>query len=221
MWPTRAGPHSATRETTTLPSARSRATSAASSGRPRGALVHIANGGFLRGRPPRGSRPLPSPPRPGGRRERGNASAAAAPATHQDSTVVRLRSIISKSIFAPRPGSSKACTKPSASTSISSIKPCFWRSVRQQHLEVLAVRNRHQEMQVGYVVQRVAAVVHLVVHVEAFCQMGGLQTGREAALQCHIAAQEVRRLVDHPGCVGRGAGGRKLGGHDRDGEVLL
>ena len=50
-------------------------------------------------------------------------------------------------------------------------------------------------MQVRPVVERVTTVMHLVIHAESLGQMGGLQDRRDAALDRHVAAQIVRRLL--------------------------
>jgi hypothetical protein len=53
---------------------------------------------------------------------------------------------------------------------------------RQQHLEELAVLDGHDHVEVRDVVQRVAAVVDLEVHVEALGEMRGLDQRRDPAL---------------------------------------
>ena len=64
-------------------------------------------------------------------------------------------------------------------------------------------------------------MVDLEVHVEGFGQVRGLDQRGDAALDRHVAAQEVGRLLGDPGRVGREAAGRVLGRQDRDVELLL
>ena len=123
------------------------------------------------------------------------------PSPPHESTAICLRSISSKSILAPRPGLSMAWTRPLPSTSMSCTSPYFCVAVRQQHLEILAVRDRHDHVQVGDVVERVAAVVHLEVHVEGLGEVGDLEQRGDAALHRHVAAQDSRS----PACMSHGA----------------
>ena len=79
----------------------------------------------------------------------------------------------SKSIFAPRPGPSGGLTIPSRSAT----DPERGRTsacVRQQHFEILRVRDGEDHVQVRDVVERVAAVMNLEVHVERFGEMSDL-----------------------------------------------
>ena len=96
----------------------------------------------------------------------------------------------------------------------------FLRFRRQQHFEQFAVWDGHGHVQVGDVVQRVAAVVDFVVHLERLGQMRRLQDAGDAALHRHIAAQVVRRLGHQPGRVGVEAARRVLGRHDWDIQLL-
>src|SRR5438552_7138666 len=92
---------------------------------------------------------------------------------------------------------------------------------RQQHLEELAVLDGHGHVEVGHVVERVAAVVDLEIHVEGLGEVRGLHEGRDAALHGHVAAEIVRGLVNEPWREGGEPARRVLGGQDRDGQVLL
>ena len=76
-------------------------------------------------------------------------------------------------------------------------------------------------MQVGDVVQGIAAVMDLVVHAEGLGEVRGLHQCRDAALYCNVAAQKISRLQHDPGLVGIEAGDGILGGEDRDRELLL
>ena len=91
---------------------------------------------------------------------------------------------------------------------------------RQQHLEVLAVLHRQDGVEVRHVIERVPAVVHLVVHVEALGQVRRLDQGRDPALHRHVAAQVVGGIGDQPRGVRRETARRVLGRHDRDVQVL-
>ena len=75
-------------------------------------------------------------------------------------------------------------------------------------------------MQVGDVVERVAAVVHLVFQVERLGEMRGLDQGGDAALDRDVAAQEVGGALKNPGRVTVEPGLRVLGRHQRDVELL-
>ena len=72
----------------------------------------------------------------------------------------------------------------------------------------------------GEVVERIAAVVHLVVHVEGFGEVSGLEHGGEAALDRNVAAQIVGCALGEPDRVGADVAGRILGGENRDVELL-
>src|SRR5438034_9760255 len=61
----------------------------------------------------------------------------------------------------------------------------------QQHLEELAVLDRQDHVEVRHVVERVAAVVDLEVHVEGLGQVRRLHQRGDAALHRHVAAQEI------------------------------
>src|SRR5207253_4336430 len=98
-------------------------------------------------------------------------------------------------------------------------EPVFLRAVRQQHYEEFAVPDRHDHVQVGDVVERVAAVVHLVFQVERLGEMRGLDQGGDAALDRDVAAQEVGGALKNPGRVAVEPGLRVLGRHQRDVEL--
>ncbi len=91
---------------------------------------------------------------------------------------------------------------------------------RQHHLEELAIPNRHGDVQIGDVVQRVGAVVDLEIQMERFGQMSSLDERGDTALDSYVAAQEVGRAVDQPRHVCVHAGRRVFGGHDRDAQHL-
>ena len=91
---------------------------------------------------------------------------------------------------------------------------------RQQNFEPLAVEDRRADVQVGDVVERVAAVVDLEVEPEALGQVGRLDAARDAALEGDIAAEVVGRLVVDPGREGVVPGAGEPGGQDRDAELL-
>ena len=76
------------------------------------------------------------------------------------------------------------------------------------------------EMQVRQVVQRVAAVVHLVVHVERLGEMRGLQHRREPAFVRDVAAQVVGGALGQPDRIGIEPARRILGRHDRNVQLL-
>ena len=111
----------------------------------------------------------------------------------QLSKAICLRLISSKSISAPMPGTCGQCARPSLPISMSLSEAVLVRAVRQQHLEVRRVANRAGEVQLRHVVERVAAVVHLVVHVEGLGEVRGLEHGGEPALHGNVAAQVVGR----------------------------
>ena len=94
------------------------------------------------------------------------------------------------------------------------------RPVRQQHLPHRGVAQRHAQMQVGQVVQRIAGVVHLVAQPERLGEMRGLQHRRQPALVRNIAAQIVGRLLGQPDRIGIQTAGGKLRRHDRDIQLL-
>jgi hypothetical protein len=110
-----------------------------------------------------------------------------------------------------------AWTKPWESTSM----PGRPAPPRQQHLEELAVLDGHRHVEVRDVVQRVAAVVDLEVHVEALGEMRGLDQRRDPTLDRDVPAQIVGGAGHEPGRIGREAARRVLGGEDRDVELLL
>src|SRR5690606_26890474 len=99
-------------------------------------------------------------------------------------------------------------------------QPVFLRPFGQQHLEELGVPGRHDDMQIGDVVERVAAVVDLDIHVEGLGQACRLGNRGDAALDGDVGAQIVGRLLHDPGGEGIEAAGRVLGRHDRDIELL-
>src|SRR5262245_2259395 len=57
------------------------------------------------------------------------------------------------------------------------LEPILVRAVRQQHFEIGRVVNRAGEMQLCHVVQRIAAVVHFVVHMKGLGLLRGLDYG--------------------------------------------
>src|SRR5262249_32726948 len=67
-------------------------------------------------------------------------------------------------------------------------EPILMRAVRQQYLEIRGVANGTGEVQLRVIVERVAAVVLLVIHVEGFGEMRSLEHGGEAALDRDVAA---------------------------------
>ena len=95
------------------------------------------------------------------------------------------------------------------------------RAGRQQDLEELAVADGHDHVQVRDVIQRVAAVVDFVVHVERFGEVRRFHERRDPALHGHVAAQVIGGLVHEPRRVRRESAGRVLRREDRDREVLL
>ena len=100
-------------------------------------------------------------------------------------------------------------------------EPVFLHRVRQQNFEELGVPDRHDHVQIGDVVQRVATVVHLQVHVEGFGEMRGLDQGRNPAFDRDIAAQEVGGAFENPRSITIEAADREFGGEDRNIELLL
>ena len=94
-------------------------------------------------------------------------------------------------------------------------------TVGQQDLEEGGVADGGDDVEVGDVVQRVAAVVDLVVQVKRLRKVRGLHEGGDAALHRHVATQVVRGLVREPRRVGGETAGRVLGGEDGDREMLL
>ena len=95
------------------------------------------------------------------------------------------------------------------------------RAVGQQHLEEFRIADRHDHVQVGDVVERVAAVMNFVVHAERFGQMSGLHQRGDAAFHRHVAAQIVRRLQHDPRRIAVVPGDRILGRHHRNVQLLL
>ena len=69
---------------------------------------------------------------------------------------------------------------------------------RQQHLKELCVCNGHDHVQVGKSIQRVPAVMQLVVEVKRFRQMDSFNQGRYAALDVYIATQKICGSLFHP-----------------------
>ena len=100
-------------------------------------------------------------------------------------------------------------------------EPVFLHRVRQQYFEELGVPGRHDDVQIGDVVQRVAAVVHFHVHTEGFGKMGRLDQGGDPTLDCNVAAQKVGRALHDPRRIGIEARDRELGREDWDIELLL
>ena len=106
-----------------------------------------------------------------------------------------MRSISSKSIAAPRPGPFGHMHHAVAADDDVLLQPVLLRAVGQQHLEELGVADRGDDMEVGDVVQRIAAVMDLVVHAEGLGEMRGLHQRGDAALHRDVAAQEVGGLL--------------------------
>src|SRR5882762_2017519 len=100
-------------------------------------------------------------------------------------------------------------------------EPVLLGARRQQDLEELAVPDGHRHVEVRHVVERVATVVDLEVHVKGLGQVRRLHEGREATLDGDVAAKEVGRLVDEPRRKGGETARRVLGGQDGDGQMLL
>src|SRR5262249_31570097 len=82
-------------------------------------------------------------------------------------------------------------------------------------------RNWHRErdMQVGDVVERVAAVMNLEIHMEAIRQMRRLDAVGQAALDRDVAAQRVGRLHQDPRRVAVKSAETVFGRHHRDVEL--
>src|SRR5215472_1794014 len=127
----------------------------------------------------------------------------------------------SKSIWAPRPGSFGAWTRPSRSTVMSSARPYFCIASGSSTSKKLSVPDRHDHMQIGDVVQRVAAMMHLVIHPKRLGEMGRLNQCCDPALDCDVAAKDVGRLVHDPRSVHVEPADRELSCHDRNIELLL
>ena len=92
----------------------------------------------------------------------------------------------------------------------------FIRPTGRKHLIVITVRHGHRDMQVGDVVERVAAVVDLALHVKCLGQMGNFHQRGDATSHGHIATQDIAgHLLDPLGHAIETAG-RIFSGHDGD-----
>src|SRR5690606_37260941 len=82
--------------------------------------------------------------------------------------------------------------------------------VGQDDLEEFRVRYPAHDVQIGDIVQGIAAMVDLEIHAESLGEVRGLHTCRDAAFDGDVAAQIVGRLVQYPWCIGVKTAGRKL-----------
>ena len=139
----------------------------------------------------------------------------------QARTASFFRSISAKSMAAPSPGAAHRVDEAVGIHLDVLGQAVLLRLRRQQHLEELAVLDGHDHVEVRDVVQRVAAVVDLEVHVEALGEMRGLDQRRDPALDRDVPAQIVGGAGHEPGRIGGEAARRVLGGEDRDVELLL
>src|ERR1700722_20673554 len=92
--------------------------------------------------------------------------------------------------------------------------------IREKHFEVFAVSDCHGDVQAGHIVERVAAVMDLEIHAESFGDMRRLHTGRDAAFETHVTAQEIGRLTQQPRRVLIEATERQFRSHQWDSQLL-
>src|SRR5215472_17937821 len=100
-------------------------------------------------------------------------------------------------------------------------EPVLVRAVRQEDFEVGRVADGASEVKLRHVVERVAAVMYLVVHVKSFCEVRGLEHGGQPAFDGNVTAQRVGRTLGEPDGVGADVTGGIFGGENRDVELLL
>ena len=72
------------------------------------------------------------------------------------------------------------------------------RPVEREHLEPIAVVDRHRDVEVGDVVHRVVAIVDLAREVERLPEVGDLHQPGDPSFDHDIAAHVVGRLAHDP-----------------------
>ena len=95
------------------------------------------------------------------------------------------------------------------------------RPVERQHLEPIAVVDRHRNVEVGDVVHGVVAIVDLAGEVERLGKVGDLHQARDSSFDDDVAAQVVGRLAHDPVGKRRQSARRHLGRHQRNPQVLF
>ena len=95
------------------------------------------------------------------------------------------------------------------------------RTAARKDFVVVAVRDRHRDVQVGDVVERVTAVVDFALHLEALGHVRDANHRCDTTANGDVAAQHVRRTLIDPLGHAVEAARRELGIDHRDVELLL